>query len=127
MNEAIEFIEQHTSPGEAIATFPEGSDLAFLTNRRVPTRFQIFLPGFLDERAEEGEIGRMEKAGVRYLFLVNRSTREFGANAFGKDYYPILGRWIDDHFHLVKTCGPPRDLRPEIGDPVFFIQILEHN
>jgi len=127
MNEAIEFIEQNTKPEEAIAAFPEGSDLAFLTGRRVPTRFQIFLPGFLDSRAEKEEIGRMETAAVRYLFIVNRSTREFGANAFGKDYYPMLGRWIDDHFHVVKTCGPPAEGTPEIGNPTFFIQILEHN
>ena len=27
----------------------------------------------------------------------------------------------------VKTCGPPAEGKPEIGNPTFFIQILEHN
>jgi hypothetical protein len=124
--EALDFIAERSNPGDAIAVMPEGSDLAFLGQRRMALRLQIFHPGFLDEHGERAEIARLQASRARYALIVNRSMHEFGADAFGSDYYTTLGRWIDEHYRLVKVCGESQDERLQIGDRVFFIKILEN-
>jgi 4-amino-4-deoxy-L-arabinose transferase-like glycosyltransferase len=123
--EALDFIAERSTPDDAIAVLPEGSDLAFLGERRMALRLQIFHPGFLDEQGERAEIARLQASRARYALIVNRSMHEFGANAFGRDYFPTLGRWIDENYRLVKVCGKSKDERLQIGDQVFFIKILE--
>ncbi len=125
IDEALKFIESHTAPGESIAVFPEGSDLAFLTGRRTPFRHQILIPGLMSEEDERRMIERLRQEPVRYVFVVNRPMREFGAEAFGRDFYTELGRWIDESHRVVKICGSARDERLQIGAPVFFIKIFE--
>ncbi|HEU0179983.1 MAG TPA: glycosyltransferase family 39 protein [Blastocatellia bacterium] len=124
--EALDFIAERSDLDDAIAVLPEGSDLAFLGERRMALRLQIFHPGFLDERGERAEIARLQAARARYALIVNRSMHEFGADAFGRDYFPTLGQWIDEHYRLVKVCGESQDERLQIGDPVFFVKILEN-
>jgi 4-amino-4-deoxy-L-arabinose transferase-like glycosyltransferase len=123
--EALDFIAERTTPDDAIVVLPEGSDLAFLGERRMALRLQIFHPGFLDERGERAEIARLQASRARYTLVVNRSMHEFGADAFGRDYFTTLGRWIDEHYRLVKVCGESQDERLRIGDPAFFIKIFE--
>jgi hypothetical protein len=125
IDEALRFIKAHTAPGESIAVFPEGGDLAFLTGRNAPLRHQILIPGLMSEEDEMKAIERLRREPVRYLFIVNRPMREFGAEAFGRDFYTRLGAWIDERYHLVKVCGSSRDERLQIGDPLFFIKIFE--
>jgi hypothetical protein len=122
---ALRFIEQKTAPGEAIAVLPEGSDLAFLTGRRMPLRHQILIPGLMDELEERKAIAKLEAEQVRYIFIVNRPMREFGAEAFGKDFYPTLGSWIGKHYRTIKIFGGSPNSDPKIGDLEFFIKVLE--
>jgi 4-amino-4-deoxy-L-arabinose transferase-like glycosyltransferase len=121
--EALNFIETETKPGEAIAVLPEGSDLSFLAGRRMPLRHQILIPGLMSEEDERRAITKLEEEGVRYVLIVNRPMREFGAEAFGRDFYRTLGQWVDDHYRLVKVCGQISDEDLEIGDQPFFIKI----
>jgi hypothetical protein len=123
--EALDFIAKRTTPDDAIAVLPEGSDLAFLGERRMALRLQIFHPGFLDEQGERAEIARLQAARARYALVVNRSMHEFGADVFGRDYFPTLGRWIDERYRLVEVCGESQNERLQIGDPVFFVKIFE--
>ncbi len=123
--EALDFIAERTAPDDAIAVLPEGSDLAFLSERRMALRMQILHPGFLDEGGERAEIARLQTARARYVLIVNRSMREFGADVFGRDYFTTLGRWIDEHYRLVKVCGQSQDERLRIGDSDFFVKIFE--
>jgi len=123
--EALDFIAERSTPADAIAVFPEGSELAFLGERRMALRLQIFHPGFLDEQGERAEIARLRAANVRYALIVNRSMHEFGADVFGRDYFPALGGWIDERYRLVKVCGASEDEGLQIGDSVFFVKIFE--
>jgi len=125
INEALDFIASQTAPDEAIAVLPEGSDLAFLSGRRMPLRHQILIPGLMSERDEQEAIARLQETRVRYVLIVNRPMREFGAESFGRDFDQTLGRWIDEHYHLVQVCGLVPDSRLQIGDPNFFIKIFE--
>jgi 4-amino-4-deoxy-L-arabinose transferase-like glycosyltransferase len=123
--EALDFIAERTTPDDAIAVLPEGSDLAFLGGRRMALRLQIFLPGFLDEQGERAEIARLQASRARYAIIVNRPMHEFGADVFGHDYFVTMGRWIDEQYQLVKVCGESLDEEGLVGDQDFFVKIFE--
>src|SRR5262249_226536 len=59
-DEAIQFINAQSRPGEAVAVLPEGTSLDFLTDRRNPLREEIVTPGFLDLAGEQRAIGQLE-------------------------------------------------------------------
>jgi hypothetical protein len=125
IREALDFISTSTQPGEAIAVLPEGSDLAFLTGRKMPLRHQILIPGLMSDRDEQQAIAHLQRDRVRYVFIVNRPMREFGLEAFGRDFYTQLGGWIEANYRLVKVCGASENSDVQIGDPRFFIKVFE--
>ncbi|MBS1786383.1 MAG: glycosyltransferase family 39 protein [Acidobacteria bacterium] len=127
ISEALNFIKTSTQPGESIAVLPEGSDLAFLTNRRMPLRHQILIPGLMSARDEQQAIACLQRERVRYVLIVNRPMREFGQEAFGRDFYTQLGGWIEAHYRLVKIFGKTQNDDPQIGDPKFFIKVYERH
>lgn len=124
MREALDFIEAHTVVGEAMAVLPEGSSITFLSGRRHQLRHQIFIPGLMSEADEREAIACLQQRRVRYVLLVNRPMREFGAESFGRDYYSTLDNWIAQHYRLARVCGPADGAQLQIGDPAFFIKIL---
>ena len=81
----------------------------------------------MSEKDEWDAIAKLQSEQIRYVLIVNRPMREFGSEAFGRDFYTTLGRWIEEHYRIVKVCGFSSDLNPQIGHPVFFIKILEKN
>jgi hypothetical protein len=120
-NEALAFIETHTRPGDAIAIFPEGTSLTFLSGRRNPIREEIATPGFVEGPAEERAIQALEASRAPLIFIVNRATREFGATAFGRDYNRRLMQWIDSRYARCATFGA-QDPALQIGDKPFFVR-----
>jgi hypothetical protein len=123
--DALAFLRRNAAPGEAIAVFPEGSDLAFLSDLRMPLRHQIFLPGLMSAEDEQKAISQLSAEPIRYILIANRPTREFGAAIFGRDYYPALGAAIERDYRVATVCGRNNDPKIEIGDREFFIKILE--
>ncbi len=122
---ALEFLREFTQPNEIIAVLPEGNDLAFLTERRISLRHQILIPGLMSDEDELKAIGRLQQDSVRYVLIVNRPMREFGQEAFGRDFYTRLGRWIEANYRVVKVFGSTQISDPQIGDSGFFIKIFE--
>jgi 4-amino-4-deoxy-L-arabinose transferase-like glycosyltransferase len=120
-NEALAFIAARTRPGDFVAVLPEGTSLVFLSGRRNPLREEIVTPGFLDGPGETRAIAALERTDTRLVLLVNRATREFGAEAFGRDYCRRLMQWIDAHYHLCATFGA-QDPVLSIGDKPFFVR-----
>lgn len=123
--EALDFLATHTQPGEAVAVLPEGSDLTFFSDRRMPLRHQILIPGLMSAGDESAAIKVLGLGEVRYVLIVNRPMREFGAVAFGSDFYQELGDWLDQNYRVAKVCGALNQSDIQIGAPVFFIKILE--
>ncbi|MDX2030683.1 MAG: glycosyltransferase family 39 protein [Blastocatellia bacterium] len=122
--QALQFLEAETRPGESIAVLPEGSDLAFLAGRRMPLRHQILIPGLMLPEDEQAAIARLRDERVRYILILNRPMREFGAERFGRDFYPDLGRWVEQNYRQVRLFGMEGEAAPEIGHPKFFIRVL---
>ncbi len=123
--EALDFIRIATQPNESIAILPEGSDLVFLTGRRMPLRHQILIPGLMSEQDELKAIAQLQQDRVRYVLIVNRPMREFGQEAFGRDFYTQLGGWIQGNYRLVRIFGHSQSIDPQIGEPLFFIKAFE--
>jgi hypothetical protein len=123
---ALQFIAAHTRPDEPILALPAGSALNFFTDRPDPLRWDVLIPGYLTPADERDAIARLQATHTRYIFLMNRPTDENGATAFGRDYYPTLGGWIQQHYRLLQVIGPyPPGSDPAIGPGPFFIKIYD--
>ncbi len=122
MNQAIDFIARNTSRGEFLLALPEGSSLNFLANRPVPVRYEIVTPGFVRSEEERTMIHQIQEKKVRYIFLFNRPTSEFGPKIFGQDYCRTLMEWINSNFELAAVFGEHTTSEMQIGDPQFFIK-----
>jgi len=97
-NGALRYIDARTRPGDPIVVLPEGTSLTFLSGRRNPLREEIVTPGFLDGAAEARAIRQIDAAGTPLVLIVNRPTREFGAETFGRDYNRALMSWIASRY-----------------------------
>jgi hypothetical protein len=120
--QAVDLIEQRTSPADPVAVMPEGTSLDFFTDRRNPTRDEIVTPGYLNAADQEHAIEQIRDAGTRLVLITDRPTQEFGPRIFGEDYDQRLAGWITANYKLCAILG--RDTRPplEIGDRRFFIR-----
>ncbi|MEP6787423.1 MAG: glycosyltransferase family 39 protein [Acidobacteriota bacterium] len=121
----LKFIEANTAVDETIAVLPEGNDLAFLTGRRIDLRYETLDPGFLSQQGELDAIAALKRDNVRYIFILNRPMTEFGATAFGRDFYQSFGNWIEENYEVVEVFGVPTGQRPEIGEGPFFIKVYK--
>jgi hypothetical protein len=119
---ALDFISRSTDPADYICAIPEGSSLNFLADRPAPLRYEILTPGFLDQEGELRAIQQLTDRDVKFIFLLNRPTREFGCTAFGRDCYRDLMGWIESHYEVVAVFGDGATAASEIGDPIFFIK-----
>ncbi len=70
-------------------------------------------------------IERLQQDRVRYVLVVNRPMREFGQEAFGRDFYMQLGQWIEANYRVMKVFGSTKNDNPQIGSPGFFIKVFE--
>jgi len=121
-NEALPYIEQQTAPNDAIAVMPEGTSLNFFSGRRNPLREEITTPGFLDEAGEQRAIRQLRDAETKLILITNRSTSEFGAAVFGRDYCQQLMQWIEENYEVCAMFGPDKNPGLQIGDRSFFIR-----
>jgi hypothetical protein len=122
ISQALDFISRNTRPGEYILGLPEGSSLNFLADRPAPLRYEIITPGFLSETEERKAVQALQEKNVRYVFLFNRPTTEFGPVALGKDYGRILMGWIESNYSLEAVFGENVPPETQIGGKYFFIK-----
>jgi 4-amino-4-deoxy-L-arabinose transferase-like glycosyltransferase len=123
IGQALRYLETNTRPGEAIAVLPEGADLGFLTGRRSTLRHQILIPGLMRETDEQAAIAALRREDVRTVLVINRPMREFGLEAFGRDFYTGLGAWLEARYRVVAVFGAAPDSGAPIGSPAFFIKV----
>ncbi len=122
IEDTLNFIAQNIGPQEYFLAMPEGSSLNFLAGRPVPLRYEVLTPGFLDIRAERQAIQQLREKRVKFVFLMNRPTPEFGAIAFGRDYCRELMQWIEEHYEPAVVFGNGVSADSVIGDKNFFIK-----
>jgi hypothetical protein len=120
--DALEFVARTTRPDDYLCALPEGSSLNFLGDRRAPLRYEVVTPGFLDAAGEQRAIDQLKSRGVRFIFLLNRPTTEFGCPVFGRECYRGLMGWIDANYEVAAVFGDGVSAKSEIGDRQFFIK-----
>ncbi len=92
--------------------------MTFLSGRRNPLREEIVTPGFLDGAAEERAIRQIGAAGTPLILIVDRPTREFGAETFGRDYDRRLMSWITARYEVCGTFGTTLVIRAWCQVPI---------
>ena len=120
--QALEFVEKKTAPGDPVAVLPEGSSLAFVSDRRNPLHDEIITPGFLDASGEERAIRDLRSSRTPLIFVANRATPEFFQRSFGKDYDQLLMSWIEQNYEVCGVFGASNNPKLEVGNPVFFLR-----
>lgn len=123
--ETINYLTANSSPADKVAVLPEGSDIAFLSARRNPLRHQNLHPLMMNDEGEARAIGQLSAEPIRFVIITNRPMREFGAEAFGRDYYQRLGEAIERDYRLVRVCGGISEDEAVIGARRFFTRIYE--
>jgi hypothetical protein len=103
--QGIDFVRDHTAPGEPILALPADAGMYFLSDRPQALYENMFLPGLIDTAAEErAAIARIEREGVRYALVSTRDTSNFETGRFGFGYDRVLGAYLRSK-PLVATFG----------------------
>ncbi|MFN7141697.1 MAG: hypothetical protein ACK4UN_20440 [Limisphaerales bacterium] len=106
VSEALAWIEENVDRNETIGVLPEGAMLNFLTRRKNPTPYLVFMA-----EVEAFGIDRMTQAYQQnppdYIILVHRETGEYGWDYFGKqnDYGLDLMSWVNVNYKPVHRIG----------------------
>ena len=105
--EATAFIKQNIPPSDTILVLPLDPLYLFLGERDSATRQLVFFEHFnIPPQQELDVIADMEKNRGNWAIISNRSvSQEGGMGTFGKDYCPILAKYLEDHFAQVAQFG----------------------
>jgi hypothetical protein len=118
--ELILSLLKNTAPEDTVTVLPEGVAINFLAERNSPLYYYSFLPPDLKSPGvETAIIDDIEKTRVDYLVLVQRETKEYGADAFGADYAQNLWAHIEKNYTLVHQVGNFPYTSPQFGAAVY--------
>jgi hypothetical protein len=107
---AIDYIRTHAEPGEPLLAVPSDAGFNFMSGHRPALYNPMFLPGLLDNRADETQaIAELEASGARYAVVSRRRFDGYSFSYFGGDYNRLLAARIEREGPPVATfgSGPP--------------------
>ncbi len=122
----LDYLDLHARDGDTLTAFPESGFFNFVTGLRSPLRQDLIVPGVLRGAREDAAARQMAAAGPRFVLLCNRPTREFGPEAFGRDYAVRLWSGVAAHYRLAAAFGPGGSASP-VGVKDFFIRLYERS
>jgi hypothetical protein len=93
-------IRRETAPGDGLVVFPEGELLNFLSGRRNPIRYKLYLPGYLTRQNEPEVLEELERERPAAIVVWNRPTGEYGRGNFGQDFGALILRWVERNYSL---------------------------
>lgn len=118
MNAVAEMPDVHS-----MTVLPEGVMLNYLMRIPNPSPYLTFLPTDLIMFDERRILHSLQEHSPDAILLVNRSTKDYGSEWFGRDYALEIQRWIDEHYHLVDAIAEPGSA----NDRRFMINIMRRN
>jgi hypothetical protein len=95
---AVERAVEEEGAGGTLAVFPEGEILNYLTGRPNPSRYKLYIPGYLTGENEAGLLADLERDPPDAVVILPRQTSEYGPGAFGLSYGTDIRRWIDENY-----------------------------
>jgi len=105
---AIRHLEtHHPDANETLVVIPEGAAINFLTGRRNPTSFDLFLPPELAAPgAEDRLVAELRATKPDTILLIDRSVEEYGFAGPGIDYALALMRFVEANYTVEAKIGP---------------------
>jgi hypothetical protein len=107
LDDLLEALRTRTPPSSYVAPFPDAGLVLFLAERRSPLPYDQFLPGNLDERAEEEALRALDERPPAAAFVTNRSFWEFGSARFGEGYDAKLFGGLQQRLAPAGVLGAP--------------------
>lgn len=107
VTQATLFLKGELKKDELFLAIPDDPLYYYLLDRKSPTR-TLVLFSFLRMPPEQdrGIVEDLEKHHVNWILVSNRAvTNEAGLGLLGRDYAPILAKYINDHFEVVAQFG----------------------
>jgi len=117
---ALEAIDQNLGKNEAIATFPTGAFLNYLTRRDNPIHNIFYDPFVWSNIGESPVINSLKTQRPRYIILIARYFSGFKYPWFGHHFGEKIYGWIKENYVQIRLFG--KDPYDRSG---FGIQILE--
>jgi hypothetical protein len=100
---ALSWIQANVPPEATLAVLPEGAMINYLSRRVNPTPCLFWVPPVMAVFGQTNMNAAFEANPPDFIFIVARSTSEFGVGYFGyyHDYGTDLMRWIEGHYDRV--------------------------
>jgi hypothetical protein len=92
----------------AVAFFPEGLGLNYLTTIPTPLAYHTFTPSETAGGLEAKVLADLQKKNPEWLAVVARDVREYGYRGFGIDYDLMLAGAIRARYHVERKWSAPR-------------------
>jgi hypothetical protein len=120
LRRAVDALRTCSPSDGTLAVFPEGEVLNYLTARRNPIRYKLYLPGYVDSRNESRILEELSHSPPGSIVIWPRPLGEYGPSSFGEDYATRLRAWIAARYRPVTGQGAGRHApavlcrRPEV-------------
>jgi hypothetical protein len=113
---ALAWIETNLRPDQTLGVLPEGAMLNYLTRRRNPTPYLVFMAE-MDAFGEAAMLAAYRRTPPDFIALVHRDTDEYGEGwwgerqGFGRD----VMAWVRAAYEPVHLIGAPPFTTDEFG------------
>src|SRR5262249_49545208 len=123
-SQALEWIEENTSPKATLVVLPEGIMLNYLSRRMTTSPYLNFMMGEMIVFGEKRIVDDLKVTPSDYVILVDNDSSEFGVGPFGTDprYGQQIMDWVNEHYTPISLIGGEPLQRRDFG-----IKILKHN
>jgi len=91
---------ENLRPGERVLVIPESNAVETLYRVQTVSPYVYYLPGWLDDRAEEELLKRFSAEPPDAVVVFSRPTFEFGVTAFGRGYGERLAQWVSQNYRV---------------------------
>ena len=105
--EVTQWLGEHAQPGQTLVVVPEGAMINYLSRLRNPTRFDLYLPDWM-QAFEQQMTHDWASAKPDWVVWIDRDTSELGSATFGQTYAPELGRSLREEYEPRATLGPEK-------------------
>ena len=110
VEDVVRFLQTAPDQGQPLAAFPHDATLIYFAGRRNALRdddYQWML--FPSRESDEEVVHELQTKNVPQILVSNFVGIRHGTPViFGRDYLPLTFQYIQEHYHVVASFGPPR-------------------
>jgi hypothetical protein len=100
--EAVEFISENTSPNDPIFVLPYHSLFYFLSDRPIPSRYEVLWPVKVFDDMDREIIGDVEEKNVEYIIEFPQEHEGIGSY---RKFAPDFIRYMENNYSTENTIG----------------------